>query len=246
MVRNAVAICAVAAACSAATTASAIAGQTGRELKARATRLGASPTPDMIGGSDVSEGSFPWLAFITGTSSDGQGFLCSGSVISTNLILTAGHCAFDIDTGTVDPAGSYRVITGTSDWSTALTSQISTVSQTFLAPGYTPSTGRLDAATFELSTPTTVPALALATPAETWFLVAGDDLAMAGWGLTDASDPDSVPEELQWAPTVVQRTTYCANTAAQARAPFDSSSEFCAIDAPYDDDRSATAIAAGR
>jgi secreted trypsin-like serine protease len=104
MVRNVVAICAVAAACLAATTASAIAGQTGRELKPRGARPGASPTPDIIGGSAVSAGSFPWLAFITGTSSDGLS--CSGSVTSTNLILTVGHCAYDTNSGTVDPASS--------------------------------------------------------------------------------------------------------------------------------------------
>jgi hypothetical protein len=72
MVRNAVAICAVAAACLAATTASAAAGQTNQQPNARGGGPDASHIPNIIGGSDVSDDSFPWLAFITGASIDGQ------------------------------------------------------------------------------------------------------------------------------------------------------------------------------
>jgi hypothetical protein len=53
-----------------------------------------------------------------------------------------------------------------------------------------------------------------------------------GWGLTDASDSLSVPDQLQWAATVVQRPTYCA---ANDGLPFDSSTHFCSIHAPYFD-----------
>jgi hypothetical protein len=54
---------------------------------------------------------------------------------------------------------------------------------------------------------------------------------MAGWGLTDLSD-SAIPDQLQWAATVLQRPTYCA---ANDGLPFDSSTQVCSIDAPYYD-----------
>jgi secreted trypsin-like serine protease len=174
------------------------------------------------------------MAYIQGDTTAGQGFACSGTVISSNLILTAGHCAFDLTTSTADPASGYLVATGASDWATA--TQISTVSQTFLAPGYDPATSESDAAILQLATPTSAPALALATASQSSFVEAGDGLAMAGWGLTDASDPDSAPTELQWAPTVVQAPSYCATAAAGMSLSFDAATALCSIDAPYDDD----------
>ena len=55
---------------------------------------------------------------------------------------------------------------------------------------------------------------------------------MAGWGLTDPSDPSSIPAQLQWAATVVQPPTYCA---ANDGLPFDSAMQFCTVHAPYYD-----------
>ncbi len=85
----------------------------------------------------------------------------------------------------------------------------------------------------ELSTPTAAPAVPLATTSS--FLLPGATAVMAGWGLTDASDLSSISAPLQWAATVVQRPTYCA---ANDGLPFDSSTQLCSINAPYDDNSS--------
>src|ERR1700729_4084165 len=58
----------------------------------RLRRLQASSRPYIVGGSPASAGSFPWLAFVTYNAGGGTGFTCSGTVVSPNVVLTAGHC----------------------------------------------------------------------------------------------------------------------------------------------------------
>ncbi|MGH2868014.1 MAG: S1 family peptidase [Solirubrobacteraceae bacterium] len=184
----------------------------------------------IVGGQTAPAGSFPWLAFIEDNLGGGNYALCTGTVVSSNVVLTAGHCAEDITTGAQRPASGFAVVTGTLDWTDAATRQVSSVSQAAIYPGFDPNPLHGDAAVLELSTPTTAPAIPLATTSS--FLVPGARAAMAGWGLTDSSSSASMPDQLQWAATVVQRPTYCA---AHDGLPFDSSAQFCSIDAPYDD-----------
>jgi trypsin len=194
----------------------------------RHARPGGQATSNIVGGSDASDGSFPWLAFIVTSDSTGT-YTCTGTVISSNLILTAGHCACHTEAGSLFAPSSYAVVTGSSDWTDKSTRHVSGVTQTFLAPGYSPATDDHDAAILELSTPTTAPAIPLATsPAS---LYPGNVAAIAGWGLTDASDPGSAPDQLQYASTVVQKPGYCLLHNAQ----FDTTGQLCTVDAPYDD-----------
>ncbi len=62
---------------------------------------------DIVGGQDAAAGSFPWLAFIVDNVGGGHAYLCSGAAVSSNLVLTAGHCAEDITTGIQDPARGF-------------------------------------------------------------------------------------------------------------------------------------------
>jgi secreted trypsin-like serine protease len=118
-------------------------------------------SPDIVGGSDADPGSLPWLAQIT--IADGQYTeYCTGTVISSNLVLTAGHCVADETTGAFNDPSAYTVTTGTQDLSDAAGRQVSGVTQTFL-DGYDPSTDDRDVGILELSTPTTAPAIQLAT-----------------------------------------------------------------------------------
>ena len=39
-------------------------------------------------------------------------FLCSGTVVASNVVLTAGHCAEDETTGAVETPADYQVLTG--------------------------------------------------------------------------------------------------------------------------------------
>jgi secreted trypsin-like serine protease len=113
----------------------------------------------IVGGQDAPGGIFPSLAFIVDDLGGGSYELCSGTVIASNVVLTAGHCAEDITTGTQDPANGFAVVTGALDWTDTTTRHVSGVSQTAVYPGFDPTTGHGDAAVLELSTPTTAPAI---------------------------------------------------------------------------------------
>ena len=50
--------------------------------------LSAAPSMAIVGGSDAAAGEYPSVAEIT----FGKGFLCTGTLIAPNYVLTAGHC----------------------------------------------------------------------------------------------------------------------------------------------------------
>ncbi len=72
------------------------------------------------------------------------------------MILTAGHCAEDTTTGSLNPAAGYGVVTDSLDWTDASTRQLSGVSRVIVYPGYNPTTGQGDAALLCLLTTSTV------------------------------------------------------------------------------------------
>ncbi|MGN6867090.1 MAG: S1 family peptidase [Solirubrobacteraceae bacterium] len=187
-------------------------------------------SPAIVGGQAAPAGSFGFMAFVL--YQDGQtDFACSGTVISSNVVLTAGHCGEDASSGTVDQPGGYRVVTGGLDRTDTATSQVSGVSQVIVFPFYTPATADADAALLVLSTPTTVSPIPLASNAagDLALLDAGTGGEIAGWGAT-ASEP--LTAQLQWGQDVVQSLSNCVDHAFLLGAPFDSSYELCAIDAP--------------
>jgi len=148
---------------------------------------------------------------------------CSGTVVAPNLILTAGHCAENTQTGVVNEASGYRVITGNVDAAAPETErQSSEVTRVIPCPCHDRHTAVGDVALLALSTPTTAPAITLASSPH-----AGTAARLAGWGDTYYNQTTPV-ERLRWAPTVVQSPDWCEREASQ----FSPASEICAIDPP--------------
>jgi secreted trypsin-like serine protease len=178
-------------------------------------------------------GTSPFVAFILYTDSAGNPqFACSGTVVSTNLVLTAGHCAQDETTGLPDNPSQYEVVTGSLDWTNTSVRQVSGVSRVIVNPGYDPTTKFDDAALLELSTPTTAPAIPLAMDPGDYYLTGPGTLAVAaGFGAT-YTQPLSA--QLLEAQEVVQSAADCAQQASALGANFDTRYELCAIDAPSD------------
>lgn len=195
-------------------------------------RVGAARSPKarirIVGGQTVLPGSWPWIAFIVNVQAN---FACTGMVVSTNLVLTAGHCAQDISTGIINAASGYRVVTGRTDWSDTSSGQLLGVSQVIVYPGYDRSTGDGDAALLVLASPTAAPAIPLATANDLNILAAGTTGFIAGWGATYAGDP-SLPTALQAATTVVQSPAYCAQQEQADSVSFNAATAFCAINPP--------------
>ena len=97
----------------------------------------------IVGGSPAETNSFPWLAFIVDKRPEGNG-LCSGTVVAPNLILTAAHCAENVETGIANETSGYSVVTGNVDW-TSPDRQVSAVSRVVVYPGFAPNVDDRDA-----------------------------------------------------------------------------------------------------
>jgi secreted trypsin-like serine protease len=189
---------------------------------------GAMPVrQSIVGGSAAPAGSFPWLAFVADMS-NGAADLCSGTVVSPNVVLTAGHCGEDLATGALRPAGNYRIVTGSLDWNDQSQGQVLGVARVIVYPGYNRRTGSGDAALLVLRTPTSAPPIRLASATDAGLFAAGTPGAIAGWGETAGGNTGSLTTALQWASTVVQSPSYCARNVPQ----FDAGMQLCAIDPP--------------
>lgn len=172
----------------------------GKTSKQRSPELDARTS--VVGGAIAEPGTFPWMAFVL---NQGIGFSCSGTVISSNIVLTAGHCAVNLETGVINRAAGYRVVTGALDWAQP-ERQVSRVSRVLVYPHFKIAgslSGWGDAALLVLSTPTKAPAIALATAADSQRLRLGTPAMIAGWGNTYYNQFEPT-EQLMWANTVVE------------------------------------------
>ncbi|HUH81501.1 MAG TPA: serine protease [Solirubrobacteraceae bacterium] len=179
----------------------------------------------IVDGAAAEASTFPWLAVIF-HEGEGEAFQCTGTVVSPNVILTAAHCVEDPRSGDRYTASGYFVVTGTVDW-TQTTRQVLGVSTTVVYPAFNRLVASGDAALLVLSTPTTAPAVPLASrTTDAAFLAPGHRALMAGWGETFPGGP--VPHELHWAATSVQSARYCRG---HTRV-FVPSDELCTLDSP--------------
>jgi putative cofactor-binding repeat protein len=179
----------------------------------------------IVGGMPAEPGTFPWLAAVF-HEGPREGFQCTGTVVAPNVVLTAAHCVEDVRTGGRYSARGYAVVTGNVDY-TATPRQVLGVFLTVVYPGFDRFDAAGDAALLILSTPTTAPAIALASrPSDSARLAAGRYAVMTGWGETYSGGPS--PQELRWARTAVQSPRYCrAHTQL-----FLAREEMCTLDSP--------------
>ncbi|HEY1853923.1 MAG TPA: serine protease [Solirubrobacterales bacterium] len=160
----------------------------------------------VVGGEGAVRGSFPYLAFVI-HGEGGSAEACTGTVVSSNVVLTAAHCVVDEEGGTLYPASGFQVVTGSVRWS-ASERVVSSVSSVAVFPEYTPSGEYAhwgDAALLELSKPIAAPAVRLAS-AEAW--APGSAALITGWGKT-ASSQAGAASLLHDAETVVQPASVC-------------------------------------
>lgn len=151
--------------------------------------------------------------------------LCSGSVISANVVLTAAHCVHDPGTGALLDPGTFVVQTGAvriGDQAGAFTRVGRLVSHAWLT-----SNNSGDLALLQLATPTAAPALPLAT--DTTLLTAGTSALAEGWGVAVAGG-DVPSADLRGGAEVVQSPGYCGAQALSIGVSLDTSSTLCAID----------------
>jgi secreted trypsin-like serine protease len=180
-------------------------------------------TTSVVNGEGAVHGSFPYLAFVVfreGSSAEA----CSGTVVSSNVILTAAHCVVDEEHGVLRPASAFKVVTGNVEWGSP-ERVVSTVSAVAVYPEYT-WTGDYthwgDAAVLQLSRPIPSPAVKLAS-SEAW--ATGSGALMVGWGKTASSQSGASPL-LHYGETQVQSPSYCAGKSSH----FHSNGQLCVLD----------------
>ena len=176
----------------------------------------------VVAGDQAAPGSFPYLAFVY-FRDGGEAEACSGTVVSSNVVLTAAHCVVD-SAGAPRPAAVCRVVTGDVDWE-AGDRVLSAVTAVAVHPEYAPSGERAnwaDVAVLQLSRPIAAPPVRLAT--EPW--AAGTAALIAGWGKLSPGQPGP-SATAHYATTAVQPAELCAGAANH----FDPSGQLCVLDA---------------
>jgi hypothetical protein len=143
----------------------------------------------IIGGSDVAPGALPFVARVVARVGS-LAYLCTGTVIAPNAILTAAHCAYDPSTGQQIPASAFTVVTKTTNAVTLDGAEQESV--TSVHPYEPLATSYLgDVAVLILATPTTATPVQLATPADGALYAEATPVVVAGWGQTALDGPSS-------------------------------------------------------
>jgi secreted trypsin-like serine protease len=176
---------------------------------------GASYSPYVVGGADVPDGEYRFVAALRNTNYGSTAFeqqFCGGALIDHNSVLTAAHCVYG------HPASPLRVTVGR----TVLNSdqgQTRRVSKIFVDPSYDPHLRghAYDAAVLKLSNPVSgIAPIKLATAAQDYLETPGHHATVAGWGNTVAQPVGggggtNYPDRMQEAQVPIDSDDYAAS-----------------------------------
>jgi len=169
-----------------------------------------TPATAIIQGSAAPEGAYPFMAAIT-DSTDFQ--YCGGSVIAGSWVLTAAHCVVD-----TNPSKTVvNVVTGRTNLDNTSQGQKIRVDQIRVHPKYNGSD--YDAALLHLSTPTTSPAITLATAANDNLEAPGTVVRVTGWGDTTPTLGLNATNQMRFVDLKVVSDSQCGQTNIGFHAP---------------------------
>ena len=162
----------------------------------------ASPSSAVVGGSNASPGEYPSVAEITFGP-----FLCTGTLVTPNWVLTAGHCS-NITAGTVASPASWppQLINVRIGGVTRTDGERRTVSRVVMHPDYLLTNG-YDISLLQLSQSSTKAPTQVAGAGERSIWTAGTMETIVGWGVTE-EDGDR-PQTLQEAQVPITTDAYC-------------------------------------
>ena len=177
----------------------------------------AAPSSAVVGGNDASPGEYPSVAEITFGP-----FLCTGTLITPNWVLTAGHCS-NITAGTVASPASWPppLISVRVGGVTQSDGERLGVSRVVMHPDYLLTSG-YDISLLQLSSSSTMAPTQVAGAGERSIWTAGTMETIVGWGVT--SEGGSQPDRLQEAQVPITTDSYCAG----AYSDFDPQTMVCA------------------
>jgi len=166
-----------------------------------APREGVAPT--IVGGQEATPGEYPWQVYVEVGDDDIGYYMCGGSLIAPQWVLTAAHCV-DLDlaeAATIVQPSQVMVALGKHNIAiNEPTQQIRSVTRVIAHPSYNPVNNDNDLALLELTTPVnlndrvaTIPLLH--SPTDDALTAPGILAIVTGWGAT-------VDSHASWSPTL--------------------------------------------
>jgi secreted trypsin-like serine protease len=177
----------------------------------------AAPASAVVGGNDASPGEYPAVAEITFGP-----FLCTGTLITPNWVLSAGHCG-SITGGAVASPASWppQLINVRIGGVTQSDGEQRSAARVVVHPDYLLTSG-YDISLIQLSESSTMAPTLVAGAGERSLWTAGTMETIVGWGVT--SEGGEQPERLQEAQVPITTDAYCAG----AYSDFDPATMVCA------------------
>jgi secreted trypsin-like serine protease len=181
--------------------------------------LAAAPSQAIVGGHDAATGAYPAVAEIT----IGKAFLCTGTLVSPDWVLTAGHCGSitggaGVASPAAWPAAAIDVRIG---GHTSGSGELVPAQQVVVPPEYLATSGH-DISLIHLSRNSTKAPVKVAGDAEGALWSPATSEIIAGWGTT--SEGGDLPTTLQEARVPITTDAYCAN----AYSDFEPATMVCA------------------
>jgi hypothetical protein len=175
--------------------------------------------PKIIGGSETTITSAPWMAQLwyyddRGTTDEGDdlGFFCGGAVVAPTKILTAAHCVKGYNWN-----ANGAILTGTSQLPTSDEAgntdlhggTVTGVWRQWNHPSYSSTTIDNDIAVLTLPVAVKATPIRMTTSGDTASYAAGTSAKVYGWGRTSSTSSD-ISETLKTATLPIQSDTTCA------------------------------------
>ena len=179
--------------------------------------LTASPAMAIVGGNDASPGEYPSVAEITFGA-----FGCTGTLISPDTVLSAGHCGSLTGAAVASPASwPPQLVNVTIGSHHSGDGERVPVSSITVSPSYLATSGN-DISVLKLSRNSVKAPTKVAGAGERGLWTAGTLATIAGWGTT--SEGGDAPDTLQEAQVPITTDAYCDG----AYSDFDASTMVCA------------------
>ena len=179
--------------------------------------LTASPSLAIVGGHDASPGDYPSVAEITFGA-----FGCTGTLISPDTVLSAGHCGSLTGAAVASPASwPPQLVNVTIGSHNSGDGERVPVTSVTVSPSYLATSGN-DISILKLSRNSVKAPTRVAGAGERGLWTAGTLATIAGWGVTE-EDGDA-PDTLQEANVPITTDAYCDG----AYSDFDASTMVCA------------------
>jgi trypsin len=177
----------------------------------------AAPSSAVVGGHDASPGEFPSVAEITFGP-----FLCTGTLVTPDWVLTAGHCSSITGAVVASPASwPPPLIDVRVGGATQSDGEHRSVGRVVMHPNYLLTSG-YDISLLQLSQSSTMAPTQVAGPGERSIWTAGTLETIVGWGVTE--EGGDLPDRLQAARVPITTDAYCAG----AYSDFDPRTMVCA------------------